>query len=118
MRISREIVGIGILLLLFIGAAAVMTARDTEKSRNIGQELPPDPSNYNDRASGSKAFFEFVKESGNSASVWRRKWSSLESSGAKILIAVDPQAAQQQQLMPVADDESSVLLNASDEEYL
>src|SRR3569833_4448840 len=109
MRISREIVGIGILLLLFIGAAAVMTARDTEKPRIIGQELTPDPPIYNDRASGSKAFFEFVKESGYSASVWRRKWSALETSGAKILIAVDPQAAQQQQLLSGVVVVSSVL---------
>lgn len=78
------------LLVLFVLAAMVMSGRSDEKSRVVGRESSPDPSIYNDRASGSKGFFEFVKQSGYDAVVWRRKWSSLTNSDARMLIAVAP----------------------------
>jgi len=117
MRISREIVGIGILLLLFVGAAVVMTARDTSKSRIVGQEGTPDPSIYNDRASGSKGLFEFVRESGYTPTVWRRRWAALETSDSQVLISVAPSAEAPKQMTggdDSSDDESSVHLTSSD----
>ena len=117
MRISREIVGIGILLLLFIGAAVVMTARDTSKSRIVGQEGTPDPSIFNDRASGSKGLFEFVRESGYTPTIWRRRWSALDTSDSQLLISVAPDAEAAKQITGNSssdNDEASVHLKSSD----
>jgi hypothetical protein len=98
MRFNREIIGIGILLLLFIGAAAVMSGRNEGKSRVVGKEAVPDPSIYNDRASGSKGLYDFVGRLGYTPAVWRRRWSALDKSNGSILFAVAPKIAGATQL--------------------
>jgi hypothetical protein len=94
MRFNREIIGIAILLLLFVLAAMVMSGRDNSKSRLVGSESTPEPSIYNDRSSGSKAFYEYVGKLGYETRAWRREWSKLGESNAKVLIAVEPSSTE------------------------
>lgn len=124
MRINREIIGIGVLLLLFIGAALVMSGRDNSKSRVVGTESTPDPSIYNDRASGSRALYEYVRDLGFRTGVWRREWSNLGQSRADVLIAVAPDSETQSVLTGMSpfgggdDSGNSTMLTSKDAGYL
>lgn len=91
MRFNREIFALLFLLLIFVIGGLLLTGRDESKSRQVGPEIVPDPSVYNDRASGSEGCFEWVGKLGYRADVWRRRWSALADSGAAVLLVIDPQ---------------------------
>ncbi len=92
MRFNREILALVVLLLVFIGGGLLLTGRDESKSRQVGKEQAPDPSVYNDRASGSRGCFEWVGKLGYRAEVWRQGWASLDQSDGAVMFVIAPQA--------------------------
>src|SRR5580700_7707320 len=91
MRANKDLIGIFILLMLFVAAAVFMGGRPTATSHQVGEDGPVDPSIYNDRVSGSMAFYEFVHKAGYKPSVLTAGWSTLAPSRATFLVAVAPQ---------------------------
>lgn len=98
MRPNKDLVGIVLLLGLFIGAAIFMAGRSTSTSREVGDDGPKDPSVYNDRASGSQAFYELVRKAGYRPQVLRKSYMDLSQTQAAVLIAVEPQVEQPESL--------------------
>lgn len=92
MRPNRDILAVCLLLLIFVVAGAVLSGHDTGPSRLVGREAAPDPSVFNDRASGTKGLFEWVGALGDRAVVWRQSWSELGQSRASLLVVADPRA--------------------------
>ena len=91
MRFNREIFALLFLLLVFVGGGLLLTGRDESKSRQVGKEKTPDPSVYNDRASGSRGCFEWVGKLGYRPQVWRQDWGR-SGHAAAVLFVIDPQA--------------------------
>lgn len=92
MRVSRDTAAIGILLLVFIGGGLLLGGRDETKSRLAGPELRPDPSVFNDRASGSRGCLEWTRALGYHPVVWRQNWQRLPQSGGQVLMVIAPRA--------------------------
>ncbi len=92
MRLNRDILAVCVLLLIFIVAGAGLSGRDSSPSRLVGREAQPDPSVFNDRASGTKGLFEWVRTRGNHPVVWRQGWNELGHSRASLLIIAAPRA--------------------------
>ena len=95
MRFNRDIVAIVLLLLVFIaGGLAAGRARPEHVAPGRGSDNAPDPSIYNDRATGSKGFFDWVQEDGLSGrKSLRTPWNTLPQSHAAFLMVIDPQVA-------------------------
>lgn len=94
MRGSRDTVAVVLLLLLFVAGGLMLGGRGTEKSHQVGAETSPDPSVYNDRASGSKGAWEWVGKLGYQPQVWRHGWGELGQSQADVLLVIDPRVEQ------------------------
>ncbi len=92
MRFNRELLAIALLLLVFVIVGALVGGHGEAKSRQVGPEEYPDPSVYNDRASGSKGCFEWVRALGYQPVVWRRSWDALGQSPARVLLVIAPRA--------------------------
>lgn len=90
MRLNRDILAVCVLLLIFVVAGAGLSSHNTGPSRLVGREGQPDPSVFNDRASGTKGLFEWVVALGDRAVVWRQGWEELGHSRASLLIVADP----------------------------
>ena len=90
MRFNRDIFALVVLLLVFIGGGLLLGGRDETKSRQVGKELSPDSSVYNDRASGSRGCFEWTEKLGYRPVVWRQGWERLGDSGGSVLLIIDP----------------------------
>ncbi|MBV9848615.1 MAG: hypothetical protein JO250_02890 [Armatimonadetes bacterium] len=93
MRFNRDIIAIVILILVFIVGGLLLGGHDRNTSRQVGAENPPDPSIYNDRATGSKGVFDWTGRVGYRAKVWRQPWSALDGSHADFLMVIDPEVA-------------------------
>ena len=92
MRPNRELGALAVLLLVFVVAGLLLTGRDDTKSRQVGREPGPDPSVFNDRASGSRGCFDWVARLGYKPAVWRQNWSALGQSNGSVLMIIDPRA--------------------------
>ncbi len=92
MRLNRDILAVCVLLLIFVVAGASLSGRDSGQGRLVGREEHPDPSVFNDRASGTKGLFDWVGALGDHAVVWRQGWGELGHSQASLLIVADPRA--------------------------
>lgn len=90
MRLNRDIIAIVILLAIFLSGGLLLGGREPARSRQVGKEIVPDPSTDNDRASGSKALFEWTARLGYRPQTWRQPWSRLDGSRAPILLVIDP----------------------------
>ena len=92
MRFNRDIVAVALLLLVFVVVGALLGGHGEARSRQVGPEEYPDPSVYNDRASGSKGCFDWVQTLGYQPVVWRRSWDALGQSHARVLLVIAPRA--------------------------
>lgn len=95
MKISREIIGVIVLIGLFIVFAVAYGGHSTNESRlttdDSGQNTAPDPSIYSTRSGGSQAAFTLVTRLGYHPVAWRRGWSALNASGASMIVIIDPE---------------------------
>ena len=103
MRVSRDIVGLLVLLLVFTVGGLLLAGRDNGHARRVGREDVPNPSVFNDRASGSRACFAWTRALGYRPVVWRQGWSNLSRSGGQALMVIDPRT--QNALPPLSGDE-------------
>lgn len=92
MRANKELAAILVLLLIFIGAGLLLGGRQGDQYRRAGDAGAQDPSVYNDRDFGSKAFFEMVKDLGYAPEVSQRNWRDLSATKAKVLVTIEPNA--------------------------
>lgn len=123
MRSSRDIVAVVVLLLIFIAGGLMLGGRGADKSRQVGREETPDPSIYNDRASGSKGAWEWVGKLGYQPRVWRHGWGELgQQSKAPVLLIIDPRVDQSSSTLTGGSDDSAgqdkTILSAPDAEPL
>ncbi len=107
MRLNRDILAVCVLLIIFIVAGASLSGRDSAPSRLVGQEEHPDPSVFNDRASGTKGLFDWVGARGYHAVVWRQGWKDLGHGSASLLIVADPRAQAEPSPLTGGEDESA-----------
>jgi len=118
MRVNRDVIAIFVLLTVLIGAGLLLTGPAEHHTREVGKEMFPDPSIYNDRASGSKALYEWTRKLGYAPSAWRQPWNSLPKSRA-VLFVIDPHLPQTTlTLTGVSQPPSASLLKASDASVL
>ena len=94
MRFNREIATMSVLVVVFVAATLLLTASPSTSAHLVGDSGPPDPSIYNDRASGSRACFEWVRTLGCRPVAWRRPWRDLGHSPSAVMLVIDPRAAQ------------------------
>ncbi len=92
MRLNRDILAVCVLLLIFVVVGVALSGRDNGPSHLVGREEHPDPSVFNDRASGTKGLFDWVGALGDHAVVWRQGWGTLVQSQASLLVVSDPRA--------------------------
>ena len=92
MRLNRDILAVCVLLLIFVVVGVALSGRDSGPSRLVGHEEHPDPSVFNDRASGTKGLFDWVRALGDRPTVWRQGWGDLDQSKASLLIVSAPHA--------------------------
>lgn len=124
MRFNRDIFALILLLLVFIGGGLLLGGRDDTKTRQVGKELSPDSSVYNDRASGSRGCFEWTQKLGYRPVVWRQDWDRLRDSGGSVLLIIDPRVQSDFSTLTSsgdgADEEARdrTLLNAADAQTL
>ncbi|MGO8670061.1 MAG: DUF4350 domain-containing protein [Capsulimonadaceae bacterium] len=90
MRIKSELIGLLILIAVFVVAIFFLAGQPTGSSHVVGKEEAPDPSIYNDRESGTMAFFQFVHQAGYDNQVLRQSWSTLSRSTAAVLVVAEP----------------------------
>ena len=93
MRNGRELLAIGILLLLFLAGSVFLGGRSTAPSRAPGEEAQADPSISNDRSTGSKGVFQWTSHLGYQSQSWRQPWQQLSEGGKGedgVLVAIDP----------------------------
>lgn len=86
---SKDVVGVIVLLALFVLAILVLTGTGSGGGRIVSVELSPDPSIYNDRASGTRGFFEWCRQLGYRPIPWREDWQSLPAN-ASVLVCTAP----------------------------
>lgn len=120
MRFNRDIFALFVLLLVFIGGGLLLGGRDDTKTRQVGKELSPDSSVYNDRASGSRGCFEWTEKLGYRPVVWRQDWERLGDSNGSVLLIIDPRVQSDLGTLTSSGDEGDAderdhtLLNAAD----
>ncbi|MEO7716897.1 MAG: DUF4350 domain-containing protein [Capsulimonas sp.] len=109
MRISKELVAIFALFVVFIAIGLTSGAHNNEvgKSRQVGADGVVDPSVTNDRKSGSKAFYDWVEERGFKPQVMRSDWSTLSKNKAPVMVCIAPHTGQDQQ-QTLFDDNTDV----------
>ncbi len=92
MRNGRELLAIGLLLLLFLGGTLFLSGHGTASSRVPGAEDLPNPSITNDRGTGSKGVFEWAAKRGYQPLSWRQPWDQLGTRGdaSDVLVCIDP----------------------------
>ncbi len=90
MRSSRDILAVAFLLLLFVAGGLLLGGRGAAPSRSVADDANPDPSITSDRGAGSKGAFDWTAGLGYRPAAWRRPWSALGSSGAGLLLVIDP----------------------------
>lgn len=106
MRLNRDVVAIIVLLLVFIVGGLLLGGHGPSQSRQAGATNPPDPSIYNDRASGSLALYDWVRQEGYHAQAWRQPWSALGQSKGRVLLVVQPQATADAATLTGGQDEA------------
>ena len=107
MRFNREIFALLFLLMIFVVGGLLLTGHDDSQSRTVGREIVPDPSIYNDRASGSQGCFEWVGRLGYHTGVWRRSWSQLTDVNAPVLFVIDPDTGSEVSALTGSDSGSN-----------
>jgi len=124
MRFNRDIAALLLLLLVFIGGGLLLGGRDETKTRQVGKEMSPDSSVYNDRASGSRGCFEWAARLGYKPVVWRQDWQRLGDSGGSVLLIIDPRVQNDFSTLTGAldgedeDQRDKTMLGAADAESL
>jgi len=92
-KVSKEVVGLAVLLILFVVAGLFASTPDQDSPRTVGEELSADPSIYNNRPHGSRALFEWTKALGYNPVVERNDWTHLPNNST-LLISVAPESVQ------------------------
>jgi hypothetical protein len=108
MRLNRDILAVCVLLLIFVVVGAALSGHDSGQGRLVGQEEHPDPSVFNDRASGTKGLFDWVGALGDRPTVWRQGWGELGHSQASLLIVAGPRAEADMSPLTGGDDDSDM----------
>ncbi len=119
MRLNRDILAVCVLLLIFVMVGAALGGHDNGPSHLIGHEEHPDPSVFNDRASGTKGLFDWVNTLGDHPVVWRQGWEELGQTKASLLFICDPRAQAGMFTLTGDDDNNNThadksILSASD----
>src|SRR5579884_3279859 len=86
---SKDVIGVIVLLVLFLFAILVLAGSGHGGPREVGLDLVPDPSIYNDRASGTEGLYEWCGRMGYRTRPWRQDWASLPDD-ASVLICTAP----------------------------
>ena len=90
MQRSRDLVAVLLLLALFVAGGLLLGGRGAAPPRTVGVESTPDPSLGNDRASGSRAAFEWAGRLGYHPAPWRQSWAQLPGDAPGVLLVIDP----------------------------
>jgi hypothetical protein len=90
--LTKDISGILFLVAIMIVAGLMLSSQSGNGDRSVGVEETPDPSIYNDRASGSRAFFEWTAKLGRHTDVLRSPWKDLPAD-ASMLVSIGPQVS-------------------------
>lgn len=94
MRGSRDIVAVILLLLAFVAGGLLLGGRGAATGRVVSEESGPNPSIANNRASGSRGVFQWVKSQGYQPAAWRQSWTGLDPAASDVLLVIDPQVEQ------------------------
>lgn len=90
MKISREVIGLIVLILIFTFVVIWMGSKAGSTTHSSDNPEVNDPSVYNARYTGSKGVLEFTRDLGYTTHIWKHKWNELDSSKASVLLAIDP----------------------------
>ncbi len=105
-KVSRELVGLIVLLVIFVGVGLfVVPANDgsSDNVRTVGTEYQADPSISNNRDHGSRAFFEWTRLLGYRPAVAHFDWSHLPHN-ASMLVSIAPETNRpSDSLLPSSD---------------
>ena len=95
MKVSRELIGVLVLVCLFIVLSLSFAGKSVDQSsRQAVDDLPGkasvDSSYSNSRSSGSLGAFSLTRRLGYRPIVWRHGWKDLAGSGSKTLLVINP----------------------------
>lgn len=94
MRNSRDLIAVILLVLAFIAGGLLLGGRGAATGRNVSAEDTPNPAITNDRPSGSRGAFEWVRTLGYQPEAWRQSWTRLDPRSPALLLVIDPQVQQ------------------------
>jgi hypothetical protein len=107
MRLNRDVLAIVILIAVFVAGGLLLGGHSPQtSSRQVGADLPDDPSISNDRATGSKAIYAWVQSEGYQAQTWRLPWTHLAQAHASLLLVINPQTSSDNATLTGGSDDS------------
>ena len=103
--VTKDITGILALIIIMIVAGLMLSSQSGNGDHSVGVEASPDPSVFNDRASGSRALFEWMGKLGRRTEVDRSDWENIPQDAA-MLVSVAPRI-NTSKIVPIISGEDS-----------